>query len=139
MKKSLFIAFVLSVIASGSIYANDLSNVKHFDNNAKFTIKIIADAGHSPFCFGDVAHPHKPHKPHRPHKPHKVVHSNCCPIHCHCCPPPAPHKGKPHKFNKWSGHHPAIDKDHRPKGSGKGGKYAPPKGPGRGNKGGGRR
>ena len=32
MKKSLFIAFVLSVIAFGSLYANDLSNVKHFDN-----------------------------------------------------------------------------------------------------------
>lgn len=137
MKKSLFIALVLSVIASGSLYANDLSNVKGSDNRVKFAVNIVADADHSPFLFGDAAHPHGPRKP---HKSHKVAHPNCCPSHCHCCPPPAPHNGKPHKFGKGCDHHrPAMEKGHRPKGPGKGGNYAPPKGPGRGNKGGGGR
>ena len=136
MKKSLFIAFALSVIASGSLYANDLSKVNDLNAKSRVVANSVAEIiySHAPIFFGDIVHPHGAHKP------HKIVHHNCCNSHCHCCPPASPHHKankphKPHKFGKGC----KVDAP-RPNlnngGPRKDSKFAPPKGPGRGNKGG---
>ena len=64
MKKSLFIAFALSVIASGSLYANDLSKVNDLNAKSRVVANSVAEIiySHAPIFFGDIVHPHGAHK-----------------------------------------------------------------------------
>lgn len=138
MKRSLFIALLLSVIATGSLYANDASiaNVNRASALVEFAANVILD--HGPYHYY-----HPKDCCHHPHKPHRVKrHDDCCHHHHHCCPPPAPRPGKGKHFDAphrpKGGHN--VAKPHKPggnrKGDYKGGKRG---GERRDNSGGGRR
>lgn len=129
---------LLSVIATGSLYANDASiaNANRASALVEFAANVILD--HGPY------HYHHPKDCcHYPHKPHRVKrHDDCCHHHHHCCPPPAPRPGKGKHFDAphrpKGGHN--VAKPHKPggnrKGDYKGGKRG---GERRDNRGGGRR
>ena len=132
MKKSLFFAFALSVIASGSLYANDLSKVNDLNAKSRVVANSVAEIiySHAPIFFGDVKHHHGPRKV------HSVEHNNCCKSHCHCCPPPAHGQHKPHKPHKFGKGYKSATPHLKGNNVGprKDRNIAPPKGPGRGNK-----